>query len=270
MTLFRVAALEGAFELVEHLTAYSDVSAAEGIDQLRNGPSDTARLDYDGAMRLLDSCGPEMFAATSRGVEGRRKIIERLVAVESPGWRLAAGIGKKWCRDAMDENTDQVIGWAGLWDADDAALDWWFEMAAHARGLSDAARAAVGRVGERLTYEHECDRLLALEAPCAPVWRSLEDDTLGYDIESWDYIPGSPPVPLRIEVKAYSGIDRRFFLSRGEWRTALRFNPQYVVDVWNITSKTLTRLGVEQVKQAVPSEVPPGEWQSLLVFPDML
>lgn len=270
MSLLRVAALEGAFELVDHLTTFDDVAVPEAIAQLRQGPSDVARFDYTGAAELLHLCGPAFFSSANRSTTGHRRIVSYLVAAEAPTWRLAAAKGKKWCRNAMDENSAQTIGWANLWDMDDEALDWWFQLATAARGQAEAARAAVGRIGERLTFEHECGRLQALGAPCVPVWRSTEDDTLGYDIESWEYSPGSEPLPLRIEVKAYAGADRRFFLTRGEWRTALRFRAGFAVDLWDVSTKTLTRFAVEQVKKAIPAETPAGEWQTLLVLPDML
>lgn len=270
MSLMRVAALEATYELVGHLARYSELTPAEAIEQLKNGPSDLARLDYAGALQLIELCGGPMFAPSNRTPEGHRAIITQLVATETPGWRLAAARGKKWCRDAMDMKTDQAIAWAGLWGTDDAALDWWLQLASFVRGLSETARIAVGRIGERLSFEYEQARLAALGAPCEPIWRSLDDDTLGYDIESWTYSPGSTPIPFRIEVKAYSGSERRFYLSRGEWRTALRFRPQYAVDVWDITSKTLTRFEVDEVKKAIPADVPPSEWQKLSVWPDKL
>jgi hypothetical protein len=270
MSLLRVSALDAACELVQHLAKYRELSVDDAISQLRRGPSDVARLDYAGAMELLSVCDMELFPAANSSTDGRRQIVARLVEVERPAWRLAAGRGKKWCHDAMDPNTAQAIDWAALWNSDDGALSWWLELAVATRGLEESSRVAVGRIGERLTLEHERDRLKALGAPGEPVWRSIEDDTLGYDIESWDRTTSGAFVPLRIEVKAYSGTERRFFLSRGEWRAALRFHPQFVVDVWDVKTASLTRFDVDQVMSAIPKEAPPGEWQNLLIWPDLL
>jgi hypothetical protein len=157
------------------------------------------------------------------------------------------------------------MGWAGLWSADDAAAAWWHELATVLRGARSAARAAVGRDGEKLTLRYERERLHKDGSNRSPVWRSLEDDTLGYDIESWT--TEEPPALIRIEAKAYAGTDRRLFLSRREWETALRFQNAFFFDLWELSTESLTRFRVADLVSVVPTDGIGGKWQEVLIRP---
>jgi len=84
----------------------------------------------------------------------------------------------------------------------------------------------LGRAGERLVLKYERDKLSRLGINKVVQWVSEKDDTLGYDILSYD----SAGMEIHIEVKTSSTNDTemRFYLSRTEYEHLQR-DPAYML-----------------------------------------
>jgi hypothetical protein len=105
----------------------------------------------------------------------------------------------------------------------------------------------IGKIGEVYVYEHECKNLR--ETP----YINKVDDTIagnpanGYDILSFT----RDGKPLHIEVKATSGSEDVFYLSRHEWNTAERMKKEgstYVVYfVKEILSENPTLIKIKDI-----------------------
>jgi hypothetical protein len=260
-----MSCIEAAFELVWHLTRSGDTTVDDGIRQLREGSAETATLDYAAGQVLMELVGRDALSRDDLSV--RRQILRLVIDRERPSWRLAAARGRKWCLDAVDDDTGQILSWAGLTDVapDDEAVRWWDDLASEVRGIGNAARLTAGRDGERLSMEYEQERLQKAGIDNRiPRWRALDDNTLGYDIESWDLIEGEI-VPLRIEVKSFAGTQAQFFLSREEWDAACRFSDTYFFDVWDLNMQRLQRLPMTTLVPWIPTDTRAIEWRRSLV-----
>lgn len=85
-------------------------------------------------------------------------------------------------------------------------------------------RKQLGNRGEEFSYRLE--RLSAMDRSLVR-WVAQEDDALGYDIEDLNYSPAR-----RIEVKASSSEDVRFYLSTNEWDEAQEDPSTYEIQFW--------------------------------------
>lgn len=266
MSHLRVSAFEAARELVQYLSANQGVGEVDAVRQLRAGPITAAGLDYDAGLELLAICGPEPFCHPFDAMV--RAVSAVLISRERPLWRLAVPKGRQWARDAMDPNSDQLLDRGHLWDLPPSgeAVTWWDSLAAEVRRETNAGMTELGRDGERLTLEEERRRLCAIGLiGYEPIWVALEDNSLGYDVQSWDTDASGGVQPLRIEVKAFSRGSAHFFLSRNEWQVAQSFGAEFRFDIWDLERGCPVYLTVSEVAAAVPDDKPNGLWQSLLV-----
>lgn len=266
MSCLRVSTLEAAQELLQHLASTKVQNELDAIRQLRAGPSDVAKLDYEGALELIAICGTD--SLRSRSGSPLLDAASAVIAHERPMWRLAIPKGREWCRNAMDEDSAQFLERAGAWDASpgEEVVRWWDALAAGVRGEADTDRMETGREGERLTLRFEQSRLKAMGLTnLSPTWVSLEDNSLGYDILSWDRDSNAEVHALRIEAKAFRHRPGKFFLSRHEWEVAQSFASEFRFDIWCVDALERTQLSVDDVGAIVPIDKPGAKWQQLLV-----
>ncbi len=97
-----------------------------------------------------------------------------------------------------------------------------------------------------------------------PAWVALDDSTLGYDVKSWraGQDGWSDPRPWHIEVKAALH-QRRFFLTRNEWRFAQRHADSWELQFWLLEQSDPILLSFATVADSVPADVGSGEWTSI-------
>lgn len=93
--------------------------------------------------------------------------------------------------------------------------------------------AKVGKLGETLALSYEQNRLTDLGRPDLAQkvkWVSVESDTYGYDIESYDIDSKGNVKNIRIEVKTTSSrVDTEFFVSKNEVETSIELKKNYCV-----------------------------------------
>ena len=167
--------------------------------------------------------------------------------------------------EALPGNILQSLRAAGLL-AENPNLDvirWWDEIASIARSEHDKVKMENGRLAESLTMELELARLQALGLSVTPRWISVEDNSAGYDVLSYDLGPHGPTARM-IEVKSCSSSTFGFYLSRGEWETALR-SQSYVIHLWKLPTNELTELDSRTVAENIPNDQGAGKWQVVYV-----
>jgi hypothetical protein len=92
---------------------------------------------------------------------------------------------------------------------------------------------------------------------------SIEDNTVGYDILSFD--PGEvEPIAKLVEVKSFLG-QRRFYVTRNEWNTAIKFGSSYVFHIWDMQTATVHEKTVQQVLSQIPSDGQGGRWSEAII-----
>jgi hypothetical protein len=154
----------------------------------------------------------------------------------------------------------QVFEAAGLFD-DHPSVDvvqWWDRLAADGWSAIDSARLERGRAAERRSFEHEESRLAAAGCPKSPVWMSLDDNQVGYDIASWVQ-RGAEWVPLLIEVKSTAAQVPAFYLSRPEYETCVAAKTPYCVHLWTAAGGPLV-VAREAIVSGAPQDGRVGAW----------
>jgi hypothetical protein len=261
-----VASIEAALAIADHLREYPTTqNINEAVQYLTAGPAHVAGFDYRRGVELIGSLGIHTFARTPSYEDDFRRILREYIACTRPLWALTATKGRTWCERALDPDTYQCLAYGGLFDepASHQAVSWWDDLARQHRSSVEATRVETGREGERLTLNYERRRLSDLGFPSVtPVWAALNDNTLGYDVQSWD-VDGDELKPVMIESKAFSTAYPRFFITSGEWQAALDFNPSYRFHVWDLNKADLLELQVQDVAPHIPTNQGSGAWRQV-------
>jgi len=226
------------------------------------GSGSEAAFDYDTAVSIFDAV-PDIRHVSAAEREARlQSLLRHLLARLHPSWRRLVPKGRAYLRDYLDEDCRSVFEIAGLYGEPTPQIrNWWDQLSALIRGLAEEERVETGRRGEELTLRYERERLTALgRSDLVPFWVGFEDNSLGYDVRSYTIDSYGTVRPRYIEVKATTAHDVRFYLTRNEWRIALRYPADYLVHLWQLTSEQLTQISVEQLSDHVPEDRGRGIW----------
>lgn len=223
-------------------------------------------VNYSAAV-ALDQIMPSAILEIGDPVAFYRSCVENVV-LGNPIWLKTITLGRQKFVQKLDRDAASCFRCARLLDdpPSDEVVDWWDRLQSMARRLADQARLEQGREAEKLSLLHEEMRLRSLGINKPPKWMSIEDNTVGYDILSYDPGPVEPVARL-IEVKSYKG-NGRFFLSRGEWETARKFGSAYSFHVWDLTNKRLSLKSVAEVDRSIPIDNPGGWWDVAIIDSD--
>lgn len=220
-------------------------------------------VDYRAAI-ALDLLMPPFSLEVDDAVVFYRSCVEHVV-LGNPIWMKTITMGRQKFVQKLDRDAASCFRCARLLDdpPTDEVIDWWDRIQSMGRRLTDQARLDQGREAEKLSLLHEEGRLKALGIDRSPKWISIEDNTVGYDILSYDPGPVEPVARL-IEVKSFSST-RRFFLSRNEWETAKKFGNAYSFHIWDIPNKELSLKSVDEVSLSIPADNLGGRWDVAVI-----
>jgi hypothetical protein len=236
-------------------------SHADAVQHLSQGVADVARLDYTGALAIIDQHGIDLFSSNVDPTLSMRETIERWLIVFRPMWRDLAPRGRQAVLDALDPNILSCLEIASLTASDQAVLDWWDRVAAEARAEINARRLAHGREAEKRSMDRETVFLAG--TGLNPAWVSIEDNSAGFDIQTFRQ---SSETGLweehYIEVKS-ALID--IHLSFGEWRFADAHPSCWELHIWPRQTDEPIVLGVAQVRSHIPAGQGAGIWESVII-----
>jgi len=162
----------------------------------------------------------------------------------------------------MPEPARQCLSEAGLTSSppSNAAISWWDDLAAAARGRLADYMAKVGREGERHSIAYE-ERRVGRK----PYWQSIESNKSGFDLLSVTEI--NDEAELQIEVKASERPvpSASFHITRNEWEIATNAS-HYVFHLWSlITQQQLAVLSPAEIKDHIPIEQGRGQWETVVI-----
>lgn len=256
---FSMSAFEALRNIRKYRSAYAHLDKLEILRLIQ--AVEIGALDYEAAL-LLDNFIPNTDGMSD--VDFLRNCI-KVVLTCNPIWIRSVSLGRAKFVQKLERDQSSCFRCARLMDkpAPDDVEGWWAEIMAYSRANSEAGRADQGRRAEKMSLEFERRRLLGLGIAEAPTWMSLEDNTVGYDIVSYDR--GQPePRNLLIEVKSFitSG---EFFLTRNEWHTASKYRDRYQFQIWDMTERRLYRMDVDEVGLHVPTDAEGGQWENATI-----
>lgn len=240
------------------------VSTAIGI--LRQTSSDNTGLDYAGGAAI------HQFLQADVSCFDHRKAIQttvfEIVKFTQPWWLRLVPYGRAKVKAVLNQDQIQCFREAGLFDAvpDASVLTWWDEIGAAARSTVDVERMLRARQAERLSLEYERVRLQRLRISLEPEWVSLEDNTLGYDIRSYE-LSGGEIVCRLIEVK--STTSGAIFITKNEWLNASSAERNYYFHIWKFPEKCFVEYSVAAMRPNMPIDKGSGMWQDVMVSLDI-
>ena len=260
---FSMAAFVAFLELRSFLTEHPSLTATEAIASLNNLKASASGLDFRGGLTLLQGLDPSL--DWNRNKNRLRLFVFEWVQTVNPRWLRLVPYGRERLRGALDSDQVQCFREAGLFDEapDPEALEWWDHVAARMRGMSDTEKMKRARHAERLSLEHERRRVRALGIRDEPKWVSLEDNSLGYDILSYDRDPEGRTVSRLVEVK--SKASDSIFLTRNEWENACGAAQRTVIHVWELPEERLREYRPREIAPNIPLDQGTGTWQDVRI-----
>ncbi|SHH07030.1 DUF3883 domain-containing protein [Bradyrhizobium erythrophlei] len=254
-----------AFEALKHLRSYrkahpqlTDTDLIALTTRMEIGA-----LDYDAAA-MLDLLIPEA-SEIDHPVRFLRACIEAAL-VQNPIWSRLVTLGRQKFIQKISRDEVSCFRCAQLLDEppSEETVAWWDRIQSNGRTISAASAMDQARRAERLSLAFETERLKILGISRAPTWMAIEDNTVGYDILSFD-AGEAEPISRLIEVKSFRG-SGRFYVTRNEWRTALKFGPRYVFHIWDMDRNKLHERTVSELMPQIPTDGDGGEWNNAILI----
>ena len=260
---FRISVINAGLAVVRHQHVYPDSSTLEAIRQLKAGPSYVASFDYDAAQTLGEGWGWEVFAVDANRRQELQATLLKMSLACRPFWSQVSTYGRERVKQILNEDQLQCLGFAGLLDSPPSSdvVEWWDALSQDFRDETSNRALEIGREGELLSLQYERNRLKALGvSDREPKWMSIEDNTAGFDIVSFDMYVNNQVYDIRIEVKASYSTPCTFFLTRNEWEVAVRNPSSYRFHLWDLSSGQLYIYGASQAAAHVPHDQGEGRW----------
>lgn len=256
------AAYSAFIAMRRYLEENPDSTLDRAVKIIQTTNSDDADLDYVGGQQIYNHMNDRLIAGTAQ--QNLRLVISEVIRIHRPWWLGFVPYGRKKLRSVLSPNQVQCFTIAGLFEPvpDSESLSWWDEMAALVRAAAESERMIKAREAEFLSLEYEKKRLKKLNIDREPLWVSLEDNTLGYDILSYDKVP-SGIVSRLIEVKRTASDS--IFITRNEWNNALSASQNYLFHVWYMPDCKFVEYSVNSMKPNVPRDQGAGVWQNVLI-----
>lgn len=238
----------------------ADAEAVKSINRVR---ASSTGLDFRGGLQLLQRLDASLDWKLTK--DSLRLFIREWVKLTQPRWLRLVPYGREKLRGALGNDQAQCFREAGLFDEvpDGGALEWWDCLADLMRGAADAEKMKRARHAERLSLKYELSRLKCLGIYRAPRWVALEDNSLGYDILSYDLEPEGLVVTRLVEVK--SRLSDAIFITRNEWENVSGAAQRSVIHVWDLPEERLREYRVQDVAPHIPLDQGEGAWQDVRI-----
>lgn len=261
--LFSMAAFEGLRILRRHAAHNPNLPIVEIGAVIARVEADAAALDLEAAYSL-SAIVPDVVSPED-GKAFYRSCIEAVTISKRPVWAKIMLLGRRKFVQKLSRDEMQCFREAGLL-ADPPTpdvIEWFDRVNGNTRLAADQIKLERARLAERLSLEHESKRLAALGIPLKPQWVSIEDNTAGYDLLSYDTGPVEP-INRLIEVKSTIASPLRFFLTRNEWDKACEFGQAYHFHIWDLQAQPprLYERTLAEIAPHVPTDNERGVWKN--------
>lgn len=254
-----LAFLEFRLFRIDHPT----LSDSEAFTTLTRVRASSTGLDFQGGLTLLRKLDQTIQWQQTK--HHLRLFILKWIELTEPPWLRLIPYGREKLRIALADDQVQCFREAGLFDEvpDPDALAWWDRLANLTRGTADSEKMKRARHSERLSLEFELNRMKSLGISKIPKWVALEDNSLGYDILSYDIDPKGLIVTRLVEVK--SRLSDGIFITRNEWNNVSGAAQRSVLHVWDLPEERLHEYRVHEVAPHIPIDRGDGVWQDVRI-----
>ena len=264
--LFSMACFEGLRLLRRYGQRYPNMKTAELKDIIIKVEADARNLDMEAAVYLHPNVTPGYQSDSELFYQECIKVV---IVTCKPIWAKLMWAGRMQFIDSLEANPKSkdddidIFTAAGLLQKQpsEAIVTWWDGIVSHTRQVADIEKMIQARKAEKLTLEHEKQRLNNIGIRRSPEWKGFENNYAGYDVLSFDLKDGVE-INVMIEVKSTIASPIRFYLSRNEWNKANEIGEVYIFHIWDMSAEPprLYKRTVEQVKPHIPSDNKKGKW----------
>lgn len=259
---FRMSAFAAVIGLRRYLHDHPNAPLDEAVLALQRTDADFAAADFESGLRLhtmlpseIDFAEPDVCIRSSLSV---------LIEWQNPWWLRFFPSGRQRLATVLTQDELQTFRSARLFDEMPSpdVVAWWDRLAARVRAQDNERFTEQGRRGEMLSLEYERKRLLTEGIESEPRWIALEDNSAGYDINSFRKTAFGISNML-IEVKSSMRTPPRIILTRGEWKAAEQYGAAYVFHVWSLPDEALLIKTVDEMKDHIPEDRGNGHWSDV-------
>ena len=255
VTMSSFAALAKVYEVQ---SAQNSLSFEESCRVAKDSSADSFAHDYEGAQYLQ-----QFDRSSTREIwseDWMRGILKALFLSELTIWEKAILKGRSHVLRQLTENEKQVFEAAGLCgeNPDISVVSWWDELQEFRRAQVDQSDF---RDWEAKSLRHESERLEQMGCPFQPKWRSIDDNTSGFDIESFESFENEW-VSIAIEVKSRFSQDILFEMSRNECNQMIRMGERYRVHFWSKPDGNLRIIPSTPLINGLPNDSENAQWKS--------
>lgn len=259
--LFSMPAFEGLRQLRVCLQENPSNEIQAAIDIVSAVEADAATFDLEASIELHELVSADCFLD---GHSFYRECIAAVVITKQPIWAKQMLNGRKRFVSKLNDEDDKSMFEAGgllLDPPTTEIIDWWDSISGKVRLAKDSIKNAQARLAESLSMQYEQNRLLEIGIELQPEWTGFEDNFAGYDVLSYDEGEYSPRNKL-IEVKSTTASPLRFFVTRNEWETALKYSDSYFFHVWDMDKDPaiLYEKTADDILPHIPSDNEKGKW----------
>jgi len=255
---FRMSAFAALIGIRRYIRDHSGISAKEAAISLQRSDADFSAADFASALRLHELLPSEIDFVDPEA--SLRDGLSVLITTHRPFWYRYFPYGRQRLAAVLTQDELQTFRSAGLFDQHPpAVVAWWDALATLARSVEDERLNAQGRHAEKLSLEYERKRMASIGISEHPRWVALDDNSAGYDIQSFDQTPHGLKNIL-IEVKSSKRNPPRMILTRGEWDAAAKYGDSYMFHLWKLPTEQLIVKSVSEISAHIPGDSGDGKW----------
>ena len=188
------------------------------------------------------------------------QIIKEYIYYFKPIWRNLLGLGANKARLFLPDSIKQLFDECGLFDFEDKKiLEWWQSCKKDSHLCNRTNKDEIGFLGEELTYEYEMKRVGNY-----PEWRSLLDDSSGFDFISTKSATLSKPFYIDSKASQRNLKNATFYISRNEWETCKLYRDSYSFYFWLLSVKPHIphKFFYSDLVGFIPKDTSKGRWEN--------
>ena len=187
-------------------------------------------------------------------------IIKEYIYHCKPDWRNLLRLGANKAKFFLPDSIKQLFEECGLFNFQDKhTLDWWLSCKKDSQLCNRKNKDEIGFLGEELTYEYEKKRIGKY-----PEWRSLLDDSSGFDFISTKSPTLSDPYYIESKASKKRLQYATFYISRNEWDTCKLYKDSYSFYFWLLSEQTETphKFFYADLAGFIPKDTSKGRWEN--------
>ena len=270
MNYFTISVLEGIRLL---LTSFEN-NYNENLDHAKklaeiSNPS-KSKYDFDSAYKLISTYGEEYFTIKEDNeINILRSNLYKLIIALNPNWVYKVNLGRDFVFNAISTMESQIESSEILHtfkvcklknSIDINTVLWWKNLSEFYR--NNQTNIEKGIDGEFLTLRYENNKLNQLHINKQPLLKSLDDETLGYDVLSFRK---SENTIYEIYIETKFSSNNQFFLTKNEWSAAKKYKDNYFIYYWDGISSNPRIIKFEGLTNYILDDKENSTWDKLVI-----